>query len=246
MTGLDPIAPIDPITKLALPITRVGNLKLFEYLGNGNDEPLDSKSDLYTNPTASALRAALVATANLEQSSAIFWTSQGLHVLGGAIINKNSAVPRKNGWTLPPRNAVYLFKAIGSAPNITGFEDTRTTDTHTPPSAVYIQCFNWVGATNQPDITPQPVQGFIPPDGSPLTQNYYCGFGDLSSPGGKPTEGCSVTDPNADCGDIPFAKTGDLLGKICDTTDTASMLKKSSGALFTGDKLYGGCQGPAQ
>ena len=245
---------IDRMGAGAVPITAVVNvakpsekLELDEYLGNGNTAPTDPK---YSNPTADSLRTALLAAAKLGQSSAIFWTSQGLHVLGGVIINGSSQVPAKNGWALPPRNAVYLFMPkFDTAGNMTGFQDIRTTeptDRHPVASAVYVQCFNWVGATTQPDITPQPQEGFIPPDGSTRDfywQNYYCGFGNLSSPGGKPKDGCDVKSPTADCGTIPYDRAEFLLGKICDTTDTASMLKTKTGDIFTGTELYGGCQG---
>jgi len=242
----------------ALPITTVTNvanpsqqLELYEYVGNGNTAPADPKKpELYSNPTADSLRAALLATAKLGQSSAIFWTSQGLQVLGGAIIKGFSQVPAKTSWSAPPRNAVYLFMPkLDAAGNITGFQDIRTTEPterHPVASAVYVQCFNWVGATTQPDIMPQPYEGFIPPDGSTRDyywQNYYCGFANLSSPGGKPKDGCDVNDPTADCGTIPYDRAEFLLGKICDTTDTASVLKTKTGDVITGTDIYGGCQG---
>ena len=232
---------VDPITKVADPITNT-DLKLFEYVGNGNNAPTDpTKPELYSdaNATANALRTALLATANLGQSSAIFWTSQGLQVLGGAIIKGFSQVSKKDGWALPPRNAVYLFKAIGSAPNISQFEDTPTTPvTPTHPanvtSTVYVQCFNWLGATTQPKIGERDEDNFIKP-GS--TQIYYCGFGVQSSPGGKPPDGCNVNNPDPlakECGLIPNGRTKDLKGKIC---DTRALLPDTHGS-----DVFGACQ----
>ena len=155
------------------PITTVGNDQLYEYLGNGNNAP--TMSD-YSTTVAKALRTELLKTANLSKSSAIFWTSQGSHVLGGAIINANSNVPIKNGAPIPPRNAVYLFKAAGSAPNITGFSDTPLKTNppgSSPPSPVYVQCFNHVETSDQ--FNPK-ASHFIDPTGTPPTQAYYCGY----------------------------------------------------------------------
>jgi hypothetical protein len=226
----------DPITTVAN-----GSLQLYEFVGNGNKVPGDPN---YSNPTATALRTELLATANLQQSSAIFWTSQGLHVLGGAIIKANSRVPIKpeeNGGALPPRNAVYIFTALGSAPNITGFDDTRVstqsrddTPFSRPSSSVYVQCFNWVGATSQPKLDKRDNDYLIPPAGG--AQHYYCGYNEQSSVGGPPGKGCAV---GKRCGSsIPNERTNEIKGKICNTDH---MLEDSAGP-----SIFGACQGLAE
>jgi hypothetical protein len=237
---------IERMGRGANPLTTVANgtlnLPLYEYVGNGNKAP---ENPNYSTTTATALRTELLATANLQLSSAIFWTSQGLHVLGGAIINKKSNVPVKAEKLpppapppppSPPRNAVYIFTALGRAPNITGFSDTPLTKTRdskspAPPWTVYVQCFNWVGATDQPNITPHPVEGFIPPDGNPSTQRFYCGYNELGNVGGSPDSGCHVGDK---CGKIPNDRNEDIQGKICNT-DT--MLEGTAGT-----NMFGACE----
>jgi hypothetical protein len=222
----------DPITTVAN-----GSLQLYEFVGNGNKAPGDPN---YSNPTATALRTELLATASLGQSSAIFWTSQGLHVLGGAIINASSRVPVKpevNGGALPPRNAVYIFAALGRAPDITGFADTPSstqprddTPFSRPSSSVYVQCFNWVGATSQPKLDRRDADNLIPLAGS--TQHYYCGYNEQSSVGGPPGKGCAVGER---CGSsIPNERTGEIKGKICNTDQ---MLEDSAGP-----SIFGACQ----
>ncbi len=233
------------------PITTVGGNELYEYLGNGNNAPT---SPNYSTDTAKALRKELLATANRSESSAIFWTSQGLHVLGGAIINANSNIPVKNGAPIPPRNAVYLFKAAGSAPNITGFSDTPLKTTppgSSPPSSVYVQCFNHVETSDQ--FTPKSSH-FIDPTGDPPTQAYYCGYNnDQSNLGGKPLDStclnaqngtipndptappptCSPTPTATPTPTAPFKSNKDITGKICNTT---TLLPSTSGP-----SIFGAC-----
>ena len=92
------------------PITTVGGNQLYEYLGNGNNAPTTPN---YDTDTAKALRTELLKTANRGESSAIFWTSQGLHVLGGAIINANSNVPDKNfGAPILRREMRSIFSGL--------------------------------------------------------------------------------------------------------------------------------------
>jgi hypothetical protein len=191
----------DPITTVMSkdPITMIVKVKqLYEFLDDVISAPTKPN---YSTLTAVALRTELLATANRGESSAIFWTSQGLHVLGGAIINATSIVPDKNAAinpVTPPRNAVYLFEAIGSAPTITRFSDIRA------PS-LYIQCFNHVEYMEQ--INPKVPQ---------FTQAYYCGYGNQSNLGGSPDKSCPVGDQ---CGStIPNNQNKDIKGKICDTT----------------------------
>jgi hypothetical protein len=204
----------------ALPITTVDNDQLYEYLGNGNTPPTNPT---YSTAIATALRTKLLETANRGESSAIFWTSQGLHVLGGVITNATSNVPDKNAGTTPPRNAVYIFEAVGSAGNIVKFSDTPL-----PPS-VYVQCFNHVEASDQ---FPPPGPKFIAPTGSPPTQAYYCGYGsDQSNLGGKPGQSCPK---DAQCGTIPNESNKDIKGKICNTI--TSMLPDTAGP-----NIFGAC-----
>lgn len=212
----------DPITTVPVPTataTPAGAGQLYEYLGNGNIAP---PTPSYTTLTATALRTALLATANLGKSSAIFWTSQGLHVLGGAIINATSKVPDKNfgAKVTPPRNAVYIFVANGSAPNIKNFVDTPS------PSSLYVQCFNHVEASGKFTSSQ-----FIPPTGTPPTETYYCGYNEQSNLGGKPEN----KPLNVQSGTIPNDRNKDIKGKICDTT--AFLLPDTSGP-----GIYGACK----
>lgn len=218
MTGKDPITTVTTDT----PTVR----QLYEYLGNGNDAP---ETPNYNTSTAIALRKELLATANRSESSAIFWTSQGLHVLGGAIIDATSRVPDKNfpkdkGVT-PPRNAVYIFKAVGSAPNITKFEDIPAN------TSTYVQCFNFVGASIA--VTPNGPR-FIDPIGisPPRTQLYYCGYGPENVLGGQLPAGCGL---NVQCGVIENDQNQKIRGKICNTT--TSMVPKT-----TGTNTFGACE----
>jgi len=215
-----PITSVPIPTSSATPANNTDNGRLYEYLGNGNNAP---KTPIYTTLTATALRKALLATANLGQSSAIFWTSQGLHVLGGVIIDGTSKVPDKNGTpkVTPPRNAVYIFKAVGNAPNIAKFEDIDAN------LSLYVQCFNFVGATVQ--VTPSGPR-FILPEGSPpnRTQLYYCGNGAETVLGGTLPEGCGV---GVECGVITNAQNKNIKGKICNTT-----------GLTRGTDTFGACK----
>ena len=226
MSGADPITTVTTST----PTVR----QLYEYLGNGNNAPMNPN---YDTSTAIALRKELLATANNGQSSAIFWTSQGLHVLGGAIIDATSNVPDKNfpkdmGVT-PPRNAVYIFLAVGFAPNIAKFEDIPA------KTSLYVQCFNFVGASI--NVDPKGPRFIVPkddpdPKDNPPKQLYYCGNGAETVLGGILPSGCCE---NNQCGTIPNDPDGptpapcntpmpmptatptesnkDIKGKICNT-----------------------------
>jgi hypothetical protein len=200
------------------PITRVGGFELYEYLGNGNNAP--SNPD-YSTPVATAFRDELLATARAGQSSAIFWTSQGMHVLGGVIIKaaKGSAgsnVPAKDGNAIPPRNSAYIFTAVGSGSNLK-FSDTPLASRDNMPSSFYVQCYNHV----EPDpAAPPPVPRFTDP-------YYYCGFGTAQSNlGGKPPDSCQV---NVQCGTIHNDENSMIKGKICNTT---ALLPPSGTSIF--------------
>jgi hypothetical protein len=203
------------------PITQVGGYQLYEYLGNGNDPPPNPD---YSTPVAIALRDELLATARAGQSSAIFWTSQGMHVLGGVIIaaatgSAGSNIPAKNGNAIPPRNSVYLFKALGSGSDMK-FGDTPLASRTTMPSSFYVQCYNHVEASSQ---FPPPAPKFIQP--------YYCGFDTAQSNlGGKPPDSCKV---NVQCGTIPNKENSMIQGKICNTT---ALLPNTAGP-----SIFGAC-----
>lgn len=224
--AFDTAAPLAKAVMSHDPITTVGGKELYEYLGNGNEAP---KVPDYNKKAAVALRSELLETANRGESSAIFWTSQGLHVLGGAIINGTSNVPDKNAATnpvTPPRNSVYVFEADTSAATITKFSDIVS-------PTFYVQCFNHVEYTEA--IDPKLPQ-FIPPTGSPPIQAYYCGFGAQSDLGGKPGKGCAVgtqcssSIPNDPPSGVQSAiKTNkDVLGKICNTTKLSPDIKPAA------------------
>jgi len=204
------------------PITRVGGFELYEYLGNGNNAP--SNPD-YSTPVATALRDELLATARTGQSSAIFWTSQGMHVLGGAIIkaamgSAGSNVPAKNGNAIPPRNSAYIFKAVGTGSDLK-FSDTPLASRTIMPSSFYVQCFNHVEASGQ---FPPPAPKFIEP--------FYCGYDTAQSNlGGKPPDSCNA---NAQCGTIPNSENQKIRGKICNTT---AVLPDTSGP-----SIFGACE----
>ncbi len=206
----------DPATK--------ATYELYEYLGNGND-PKDFPNPVsYTTKEATALRTELLATAKRNESSAIFWTSQGLHILGGAIIKGTSIVPDKNGTpkVVPPRNAVYVFQFVpDTGPDGGHFRDTPIR------ADLYVQGYNR-GEPSGKFPTPQ----FIPAnkDG---TQDYYAGYEPNVLGGTLDDRACPVGDP---CGsNIPTAQLEMVKGKICNTT--APMIVPGGGG------YYGACQG---
>ncbi len=201
------------------PIIAVGGYQLYEFLGNSNGKAPSEGDTNYSTAAAFALREELLATANRNESSAIFWTSEGLHVLGGAIISESSGVPPKTDTYSPPRNAVYLFKAKDSAPNIKSFSDTPPP----LPSSRYVQCFNHV----EPDVSKFPSPGFLPDKYPP--NKYACGFGSIQSnlSGKLPDKcnACALQDPptcktvaEATCGSMTNDQNKLIDGKICDIT----------------------------
>jgi len=238
----------DPIT-----VVKVNGVdkQLYEYLDNWINPPNPPKSPSYVTAPATALREELRNTANEGKSSAIFWTSQGLHILGGAIINGTSKIPDKishfddkgkpDGPT-PPRNEVYVFEAVGTGVNLQ-FSDTplRThtrgvPDTPDVLAGFYVQCFNHVeysAALNPhaPHFVQDPVR-------------YYCGYGEQSNLGGKPPEYVKDKTCNYDAegkltticeGSIPENQNIKIDAKICNTTDLDPNVDQSSG-------IYGACK----
>ena len=219
--GLDPYTTClgsasEPHTALAS-VNGGGNL--YEYLGiKGAPQT--------TQPSASGsqLRDELIQHASDGFSSAIFWSSQGLNVLGQAIVPGFTGIPGCS--TLPakntckdlkaPRNAAYVFVFNGN-----GFE---------PPDSVtqYVQCFN-VHITDF--TTPPKLVGPAPSEPvGPGPATYYCGNGiDDTGTGNLPWtsgEGLAQT----------FQYLDLLLGKICDTSKSADLIE-------TGPRgYYGYCQ----
>ena len=89
--------------------------KLYEYLGTDKKE---QNAEAGKSATFDDLRAELLSnmsyvppTSNVDAqtglSSAIFWTSQGLNVLGQGIAANFKGIPVD---PKPPRNAVYVFE----------------------------------------------------------------------------------------------------------------------------------------
>ena len=119
--------------------------KLYEYLGTIKAE----RASKVKSATGDELRAELVSNAALGLSSAVFWTSQGLHTVGLAIAEDTQIPPKieGNGDSGPPKNAVYAFEYNGS--------------TFNPPTSLtqYVQCFNI--DVNHPTRSPAGTQ-------------YYC------------------------------------------------------------------------
>ena len=193
------------------PLTTAGGVDLHEFLGNGNTIPSNIK---YDTDAAKALRAELLATANQSKSSALFWTSEGMHILGGAIINADSQVPVKTKTYSPPRNLAYVFKAqVASSGGAFGsFADIESKDR-------YVQCYNHVETTNQ----------FNPPGPRFFDSGYYCGYADQANLGGTPGK-CEQGDA---CGSsIKTQADNDMVkAKIC----------KTKGLPEAGPGIYGRC-----
>lgn len=135
--------------------------------GVGLDEYLNGPGGL--DDPGALLRAALLDTAENNQSSAIFWTSQGLHALGNAIINGDSVVPEKppkgdpERGNIPGRNAVYIFTPKDTDNPSMGFKDT---------SLDYFQCFNWTNYKSDSET-------------GRIRTNNWCGRSDGTKLGGE-------------------------------------------------------------
>ncbi len=191
------------------PIMFINGVGLDQYL-NGSDDP------------GSLLRHALLANAGENASSAIFWTSQGLHSLGNAIIDGTSAVPVKNGGNTPGRNAVYIFTPKVTDNLIIGFNDT---------SLDYFQCFNW---TNFGDM------GL-----GRMRTNNWCGKSDGTKLGGSMGDDKKCTleglkNNDALCTNqiplknLPGGTDTQLSGKICNVEDSEPGFIKEGSAGYVG------------
>lgn len=122
----------------------------------GNDSSTGNALDIKGQPTATStqLLAELLLNAQGTEpfiSSAIFWTSEGLHTLGEAIATGTN-IPKKGAHT-PPRNAVYVLEYHGGTFNVVD---------GTPNLQRYLQCFN---------INPMGL----------LSEEYYCKRGDIQT-----------------------------------------------------------------
>jgi len=191
-----------------------GGVNLYEYLGIAGAPPT-------TQPSASdsQLRDELIQHADNGFSSAIYWSSQGLNVLGQAIVPGFTGIPGCS--TLPPKNACKDLRAPRNAAFVFVFNG----GSFEPPDPVkqYVQCFN-VHITDF--VTPPKLDGPAPPEPiGPGPTTYYCGngsdgTGNLPSTSG---EGLAQT----------FQYLDLLLGRICDT----------SNLIKTGPRgYYGYCQ----
>jgi hypothetical protein len=184
--------------------------KMYEFLGAKTSEQT-SKEGVPPNAGKSAtgpeLLDGLIKTMHVGGglSSAIFWTSEGLNVLGQAIVPGFTGIP---GCSVPPpddtkcpadkgtapRNAAYVFVFNGS-----GFDP--------PDITQYVQCFN-VRITKF--STPPTLEG--PPTvttGGETT--YWCGNG------GRGTGNLPATS-SLESLDATFKGLDLLQGKICDTS----------------------------
>jgi hypothetical protein len=175
---------------------------LLEYLGNSPDPGKHTSSNRfvprYDTDVARALRDALVTTAEAGESSAIFWTSQGLHILAGAIIDGDSKVPQKDidddkGRVVafpegtprgtPPRNAVYVFPYDAMKG---GFDDVTKFDQ-------YVQCYNWTLVSADSETA--------------FRTNLWCGNSNYGDLGGNPKLPSAISDA-----DLPRVRA-----RICNT-----------------------------
>jgi hypothetical protein len=187
--------------------------RLYEYLGAAKAELGTPRAGRSATP--SELRDELKSNAVRGLSSAIFWSSQGLNVLGQAIADKDIVdIPGCSEPPAPgtkcdkgkaPRNAAYAFK----------FNGANAFDLIAPGNK-FVQCFDvqikkfCIPGTIQ--STPPELDG--PPTVSPTGETaYWCGNGDagnLPATSGLTPE-CDQTLPST------FNNLDMLQGKICDT-----------------------------
>jgi hypothetical protein len=160
---------------------------LYEYLGAERAPKTCKKCP--ASAEGSDLRAELIADASGGWSSAIFWTSQGLNILGQAIVPGFTDIPGCS--TLPPKDSCKDLKAPRNAAYVFVFNGSD----FEPPDFItqYVQCFNvhinFVVSKSK----------LVGPEGT----TYYCGNG----------EGRTGNLP-----EIGEANLTQLEGKICDTS----------------------------
>jgi hypothetical protein len=185
MRGSDPLVAVR---------SRSATYALLEFLGNSPEGSTFVPS--YTTAPAAALRGELVATAQAAQSSAIFWTSQGLHILAGAIIGADSKVPQKaiKGVTFPagtqagtpPRNAVYIFPYDAAK---AGFSDVTEFN-------AYVQCYNWTMKSPDADTA--------------FRADFWCGNSNYGDLGGNPNYPSLISKADLACVHARICKTKGL------------------------------------
>ena len=190
--------------------------KLYEYLGAANSEKGTPKAG--KSATGSELRNELISRADKGLSTAIFWTSQGLNVLGQAITGRDivdipgCSEPPKPGTKCDkdkaPRNAAYVFE----------FNGENAFDLIVPGNK-YVQCFdvriNKFCIPGDPHPTPPELEGPPTVTTTGETTTYWCGNGGV---GNLPatsdlTRECDQTLPST------FNNLDSLQGKICATSD---------------------------
>jgi hypothetical protein len=141
--------PLANVVMNADPIITIDGMNLDEFL---------------TNVTPPILRGELIKRMTLG-SAAVFWTSDGLHDLGLAIVPGFAGIPVKNkGAGIPPRNAAYVFEYDGTA-----FIPPKVTSPY-ENSTQYVQCFNFANFRSAGDVS---------------STKYYCG---------KPAPAGSISD----------------------------------------------------
>lgn len=110
------------------------------------DERIDQKLQIVDREWFHAI---LVSLAKSPTSTALFWTSEGLHDLGEAL--GTQIIPKKTQTYSPPRNATYIFVYDGDE----GFLPPLKADE-------YVQCFNY-------------ASGGRPQDN--FENKFWCGYG---------------------------------------------------------------------
>jgi hypothetical protein len=200
--GLDPYttcvgAASEPLTALA-PVNGGGNL--YEYLSiEGAPQTKE------VSATGPQLRDELLQHAGDGSSSAIFWSSQGLSVLGEAIVPGFTGIP--GCAQLPAKNNCEKLKAPRNAAYV--FVFNKNTFAEPDEITQYVQCFN----VHITDFSAPPKLDLPAPPApiGPGPTTYYCGNGSDGT-GNLPWtsgEGLSQT----------FKFLDLLLGKICDTSN---------------------------
>ncbi|HTJ64631.1 MAG TPA: hypothetical protein VL899_12550 [Alphaproteobacteria bacterium] len=100
---------------------------------------LDKRLDQnFKDASPTEFHAILVSLAKANISTAVFWTSEGLHNLGLAL--GSPIIPDKAKGNTPPRNAAYVFRYKGD-------------ETFAAPVKAdeYVQCFNFTNNGNPGD-----------------------------------------------------------------------------------------------
>jgi len=147
--------PLANVVMNADPIITIDSMNLDEFL---------------TKVTPQMLHDELVNRMTLG-SAAVFWTSDGLHDLGLAIVPDFAGIPVKNkNAGIPPRNAVYVFEYDGD----TGTFIAPMVTSPYANSTQYVQCFNFANFRSAGDAS---------------STKYYCG---------KPAPAGSISDSMGD------------------------------------------------